>query len=315
MTAAQAVLDYITLKQSLGSRFHAETTILKAFRHALGDIALVDVQPDQVARYLAGSGPVTRFWHRKYEALSGFYRFALSRGYVTCSPLPTTVPKRPPPFQPYIYSRKQLRDLLRASAVYETTSRTSLEAVTLRTLVLLLYGAGLRIGEALALTWADIDLDTALLTIRESKFYKTRLVPIGPQLTAALRGYAADRCQRGHANIADAPFFVTRAGSAMTRTQAERAFVRLRQIAGITREDGARYQPRLHDLRHSMAVHRLIAWYREGADVQRLLPLLATYLGHVNVAATQRYLTMTPELLREASQRFERYARSEVDHA
>jgi integrase len=247
--------------------------------------------------------------------LSGFYRFALSRGYVTCSPLPTTVPKRPPPFQPYIYSRKQLRDLLRASAVYETTSRTSLEAVTLRTLVLLLYGAGLRIGEALALTWADIDLDTALLTIRESKFYKTRLVPIGPQLTAALRGYAADRCQRGHANIADAPFFVTRAGSAMTRTQAERAFVRLRQIAGITREDGARYQPRLHDLRHSMAVHRLIAWYREGADVQRLLPLLATYLGHVNVAATQRYLTMTPELLREASQRFERYARSEVDHA
>lgn len=314
MTTAQAVHEYITLKQSLGSRFHAEATILKAFCHALGDVALVDVQPHQVTRYLAGSGPVTRFWHRKYEALSGFYRFALARGYVTCSPLPTTVPKRPLPFQPFIYSREQLRDLLRASAVYETP-RTSLEAVTLRALVLLLYGAGLRIGEALALTWGDVDLNTALITIRESKFYKTRLVPIGPQLTAVLRGYAAGRSQRGHAHVADAPFFTTRAGIAVTRAQAERAFVRLRQIAGISREDGARYQPRLHDLRHSMAIHRLVAWYREGADVQRLLPLLATYLGHVNVAATQRYLTMTPELLREASQRFECYAQPEVDHA
>lgn len=113
MTAAQAVLDYITFKQSLGSRFHAEATILKAFCNALGDIALVDVQPHQVTRYLAGSGSVTRFWHRKYEALSGFYRFALARGYVTCSPLPTTIPKRPLPFQPFIYSREQLRDLLR----------------------------------------------------------------------------------------------------------------------------------------------------------------------------------------------------------
>ncbi len=179
---------------------------------------------------------------------------------------------------------------------------------------MLLYGAGLRIGEALALTHADVDLDAALLTIRESKFYKTRLVPIGPRLTAVLRSYAEDRYQREHSNEPGAPFFVTRTGTAVTRGQAERAFARLRDIAGIVREDGARYQPRLHDLRHAMAVHRLVAWYREGADVQRLLPHLATYLGHVDVAATQRYLTMTPELLREASQRFERYAQPGVHH-
>jgi site-specific recombinase XerD len=76
----------------------------------------------------------------------------------------------------------------------------------------------------------------------------------------------------------------------------------------VLRYDGGRYQPRLHDLRHAAAVHRLISWYRQGADVQRLLPQLATYLGHIHIAATQRYLTMTPELLHEASQRFERYA-------
>jgi integrase len=84
--------------------------------------------------------------------------------------------------------------------------------------------------------------------------------------------------------------------------------------AGIRREHGARYAPRIHDLRHTAAVHRLEAWYREGADVQRLLPLLATYLGHVGIAETQCYLTMTPFLLDAASRRFERYALGEVQH-
>jgi integrase/recombinase XerD len=115
-----------------------------------------------------------------------------------------------------------------------------LEEATLRTLLVLLYGAGLRIGEALALTRADVDLDAALLTIRESKFYTTRLVPIGPKLTAVLRTYADDRYQRGQSNNPGAPFFVIRTGNAGTRAMAERAFVRLRNIAGIAREDGAR---------------------------------------------------------------------------
>ena len=182
-----------------------------------------------------------------------------------------------------------------------------LEETTFYTLLLLLYGTGLRISEALTLTYTDVDLNEDLLIIHESKFYKTRLVPFGPRLSAALRTYADNRHRLGYANNFDAPFFVTRTGAVITRGLAERSFARLRDIAGVSRKDGARYQPRLHDLRHSMAVHRLVAWYREGADVQQLLPYLATYLGHVDVAATQRYLTMTPDLLREASLRFEHY--------
>jgi integrase/recombinase XerD len=92
----------------------------------------------------------------------------------------------------------------------------------------------------------------------------------------------------------------------------EYAFRRLRRYAGIHRDDGARYQPRLHDMRHCFAINRLTAWYQQGADVQKLLPQLATYLGHVSIAATQVYLTMTPELLQEASVRFEQYAFPEV---
>ncbi len=243
MKLTQAVYDYITLKQSLGSRFHTEATILKAFCNALGEVAIVDVDPHQVSAYLAGSGPVTLFWHRKYEALSGFYRFALGRGYVIHSPLPLTLPKRPQPFRPYIYSREELRSLLEATSEHETP-RTVLEEVTLHTLLLLLYGTGLRIGEALALNRADVDLNAALLTVHESKFYKTRLVPIGPRLTAELCRYADVRHRHSHSENPGAPFFVTRTGTAVTRGLAERAFVRLRNITGITRKDGARYQPR-----------------------------------------------------------------------
>jgi site-specific recombinase XerD len=297
----------------MGSRSRTEATILKAFCKAVGDIAITDVEPRQVTSYLAGSGPVTRYWHRKYEALTGFYRFALGRGYVALSPLPKTVPKRPEPFRPHIFPEQELRRLFKVAGELEAP-RMALQGATLRPLLLLLYGAGLRISEALALTLADVDLSANVLTIRESKFYKTRLVPIGPRLTAVLRTYADDRHRQGHVKDPAHPFFVTRTDTAVTRGMAESAFVRLRSIADIAREDGARYQPRLHDLRHTMAVHRLVAWYREGADVQRLLPQLATYLGHVDVAATQRYLTMTPELLEQASRRFERYTQPEVSH-
>ncbi len=148
----------------------------------------------------------------------------------------------------------------------------------------------------------------SLLIIHETKFYKTRLVPIGPRLTAVLSTYSKKRQQLGHSQSLRAPFFVTRHGNPVTRQMAELAFVRRRERAGVRRQDGSRYQPRLHDLRHAFTVHRLVSWYRQGADVQRLLPQLSTYLGHIHIAATQRYLTMTPELLEEASLRFEHYA-------
>jgi integrase/recombinase XerD len=248
---------------------------------------------------------MTRFWHRKYEVLVGFYRFAIARGYCIVSPLPTHVPKRAPVFVPYIYSHLELQRLLEATSVCEHPC-SKVRAYTFRALILVLYGAGLRISEALALTLNDVSLSTALIQIRETKFYKSRLVPIGPDLINVLTRYAHHR-NTDHSSQPDQPFFVSRAGSAIQPWAPDFIFRRLRRHAKVERHDGGRFQPRLHDLRHSFAVHRLISWYRQGADVQRLLPQLATYLGHVDVAATQRYLTMTPELLREASLRFERY--------
>jgi integrase/recombinase XerD len=313
MKLTQVIRDYVDLKQAMGSRFHTEAVILKAFARSVGDLALTEVTTEHVHAYVAGHGPVTRFWHHKHSVLQGLYRFAIGRGYVARSPLPTPPPTLQVVFTPYIYSPEDLQQLLQAVDAC-AHPRSRLSATTVRTLLLLLYGAALRISEALALTVADVDLTADLLTIRTSKFYKTRWVPIGPRLRDTLATYAQARPHDPPLHCPEAPFFLTCTGASVTRQQAERVFRRVCTQAAVCRHDSPRYQPRLHDLRHTWAVHRLVAWYEEGADVQRLLPHLATYLGHRNIAATQCYLTMTPALLQAASLRFAQYAQLEVHH-
>jgi integrase/recombinase XerD len=287
MKLSQVVAGYVAHKQAMGMRFRTEARILQSFCRASGEVTMQEVTAGQVLAFLAGTGPVTRFWERKHSALGGFYKFAIARGHIDRSPLPRTVPQPLKAFVPHIYSPEELRRLLDAVAVTDHP-RCRIDPNTHRTLLLLLYGAGLRISEALTLTLADVDLDLGILCIRESKFYRTRLVPIGADLIRILTLYTARRRQQ-HAE-ADSPFFVSRRGDAVTRQNAEMAFRRLRIRANVEDETAAaRAQPRLHDLRHSFAVHRLTTWYRDGADVQRLLPKLSTYLGHVHISGTQRY--------------------------
>lgn len=290
----------------MGQKFNTCAHVLQAFCRAVGvetDIAEVDRK-----RVLSFFGPpLTCYWHRKYHTMAPFYRYAISRGYVSTSPLPATIPKIPPRFAPYIYGDEDVRRLLDATVSYRRV-HILLEPHTFRAILLLLYGAGLRISEALSLTIADVDLVESVLQIRETKFYKSRLVPIGTDLRRAMAGYAALRREAGHSEMSDCPFFPGKKGDHLTIPTVQQAFRSLRAHAGIQRLDGARYQPRLHDLRHAFAVNRLVAWYKADADVGRLLPKLSTYLGHISLSSTQRYLTMTPKLLAQACKRFERYA-------
>jgi len=168
MKLNELTTEYVAYKQSMGMRFRTEARVLKSFSRNLGDLDIGQLGPDAVDVFLAGTGPVTRFWHRKYEVLSGFYRFAIARRHVDLSPLPRTVPKTPPPFVPYIYSQDDLQRLLAAAESCQH-ARAKMEPYTCRALLLLLYGAGLRIGEALSLTLLDADLSSAILTIREEQ--------------------------------------------------------------------------------------------------------------------------------------------------
>jgi len=292
MTLRCAIDQYVTFRQTLGERCLVNGGILRSLCRTLGEtVAIGDVSADAVNVFLAGTGELTSSWHVKYNALLGFYRYALSRNLVDKSPLPVIVPKRPPAFNPYIYSQDEIRRLVALTASYQR-NRSAMDPFAVRTVLLVMYGAALRTSEALSLTLGDVNLPDAVLTIRNSKFFKSRVVPIGPKLVAAMADYA--RAHRNGAEESNTPFFVMRNGRPINISTLENSFQRLREHAGICRADGARYQPRLHDLRHSSAV-------------QQLLPQLSVYLGHTYLAATQTYLTMTPELLHQASVRFERY--------
>ncbi len=309
MTLREAIERYIAWRRAHGAKFTSGANVLRCFlRYTHGDAACDSVTTTQVLAFLAGKGPLTRYRENKYYALTGFWRHAISRGYATHSPLPDNEPRSPVRPPPYIYSREELRRLFDpANVEISRRGAVQLDAATFRTLLLLLYGAGLRFSEATGLTVADVDLTEAVLTIRATKFYKSRLAPIGPQLAAALDTHMALRQRDGILPGVDSFFLANRDGTRLASSTVYGAFDTLRRIAGISGRATGRAVPRLHDFRHSFAVHRLTAWYREGADVQRLLPVLSTYLGHADLEGTKVYLSMTPELLQQASLRFARY--------
>ena len=308
MILRDAITDYIAWRQAHGAKFHSSASVLHCFRKHVGGHTGCDAAAvADVLGFLAGNGSLTRYRANKYGALAGFYRYAISRGYASRSPLPARddEPKRPRPAASHVYSRNELQRLF--SAIDVSRRRAfRLDADTLRALLLLLYGAGLRLGEAQRLTLDDADLNDALLTIRNTKFYKTRLVPVCQQLADALRAYAAKRAQRPLPNGTSSTFLANRNGTPVIGSTVRTAFAKLLREAGIRSCDRQR-APCLHSLRHAAAVHRLESWYRQGADVQRLLPALSTWLGHADLDGTRVYLSMTPELLHEASVRFNTY--------
>jgi len=299
------VEQYIAFRQAFGAVFRSEGYSLRRFARLVGtDVNVADVHRAHVSDFLSENGIANRSWHVKHATLSVFFRYAISRGHLASSPMPPTIPKLPPRFVPYIYSQDELHRLLRATDCYQRIANV-MEPVTARTLLLVLYGAGLRASEALALNCVDVDLHDGVLRIRRTKFFKERLVPIGAGLVKALGEYRERSSQRTGRRQDAMPFLVSKKGVRLCLNTVQGAFERIRREAGVQRQDGGRFQPRLHDLRHTFAVNCLTEWYRAGADVQKLLPSLSTYLGHKHLSGTMFYLSMTPELLHEASKRFE----------
>ena len=309
MTLKEAIQEYIAYRRAHGAKFESSAGVLHRFANSIdGEIGCEAVNGDQVRVFLSGTGHLTRYRANKYGALSGFYRYAVSRDYASSSPLPHNEPRRPASALPYVYSHDELRRLF--DALHAKRRRgTKLDKDTFRTLLLLLYGTGLRPGEARRLTLGDVDLSAAILTIRDTKFYKSRLVPVGSQLAHAVDKYTTLRVNRPLLHGNDSSLLANTDGTALQKGTVQRAFAELVRVSGIYCSDSMRRSPGLHSFRHTFAVHRLTSWYRQGADLQQLLPQLSTYLGHTELAGTQVYLSMTPELLQQASLRFERYAK------
>jgi integrase len=211
------------------------------------------------------------------------------------------VPRRK---QPHIYSDAEITALLHEARLLRPYK--GLRPRTYVAFFSLLASTGLRLSEACRLTNANVDLANGILTVQAGKFRKSRLVPLHPTATLALTRYAAYREQCRCVPRSEF-FFRTDRGPALKPAAVEKTFSRLRKRLGWTARGRTR-RPRIHDLRHSFAVRRLLSWYENGADVDRKILALATYLGHAKVSDSYWYLSAIPELMAITSQRFEWFA-------
>jgi len=311
MKLSTAVKDFIAYKRSRGALYCREAYVLGAFCKALPGRDITAVTVNDVYNFVFRNQ--CRCKQVRYGPVRVFWRFVVDRRYILRPPLLATEPGNPADLGPYIYPREELKRLF-AEAGKITRRNDPLFGITFRTILILLYGAGLRINEALSLKGGDVDIADSMLTIRGTKFFKSRLVPISSQLTEVLRAYVVERAREHHPVTADGYFFATARRISLQDQLVRHHFNKLRKRLEIRRTDGAFHQPRLHDLRHTFARHRLLAGYHDKEDLQPLLVGLSTYLGHSDLKHTQRYLTLAPELLSEANRRFERYALKEVNH-
>jgi integrase/recombinase XerD len=218
----------------------------------------------------------------------------------TCVIYRSYLPRRSRP-APYIYTRPEVRQIMAAAGKLGPPG--SLRPLVVSTLIGLLYATGMRIGEALNLRLGEVDLKRRLIEVREGKFKKSRYVPLSPSTARQMRTYLERRGRAGFSTAPTAFVFLNVIGTKHGHPGFVTAFLELLRSIGLRGPKGAR-GPRIHDLRHTFAVNRLMAWYRQGVNLGSKLPLLSTYLGHSTVTGTQVYLHATAELLESAGRRF-----------
>ena len=308
-----ALTEYLATRRALGTQLRWPESSLRQFVDFVETEGAEFITTEIAVRWAVRPIGVLRATHaRRLEIVRGFATWLQTTDTRTQIPPPRLLPagqRRPPP---HIYSDREIGDLMAAAG--RVRSASGLRRATLKTLIGLLAATGMRPGEALALDVDAVDLVGGVIAVRESKFDKSRFVPLEESARAALAAYA--RFRDTVRPCRDTPaFLVTGRGTRLRADTTRLTFARLCQAVGLRPRLDARRRgrgPRLQDFRHTLATRRLIEWYRAGLDVDRLMPRLATYLGHVRVAETYWYIQAVPELLRLATERLEAAAHGDV---
>lgn len=307
MTDLQQLLDeYLATRRALGVRLEQCGSLLQRFVAfaAQSEAAFITTELAlQWATEPRGVQPVQ--WTNRLGMVRRFARFAHASDSRHEVPSPGLLSHRYRRSKPYLYNNGEIADLLRAAQ--GLSGMTGLRPCTYATLLALLAVTGMRSSEPLRLNRDDVDLTRGVLTVRKSKFGKSRYIPVHESTRQALGNYAAQR-DRLCPTPGSPSFFLSEHGARVTEWALRWTFVKLSRQVGLRGPADSR-GPRLHDLRHRFAVETLLQWYRDGIDVERHLPRLATYLGHAHVSDTYWYLTVTPELMQLAARRLDRVAR------
>jgi site-specific recombinase XerD len=308
------VEQFLVHKRSLGRRYDVEEktlALLDAYLLQKHISSLSEVTPALVDEFLL-SRPRSR--PRSYNHLrctiGRFFSYLVDREKLSATPLQSPPRRSRYERTPFIIDMAAVRRLLALARTLPDKGGTMERGSTYFVLFAVLYGLGLRVGEACRLRIKDVDRERRLLVIRETKFYKSRLVPFGPKLEALLVEHVRRR-QTEYTRAArdEAPLFCLRGGRPINPCTVSQTFHALVPKLHLDIAPGVSY-PRLHDLRHAFAVGALTRWYRLGLDPQAKLLALSTFMGHVDVSSTAVYLSMTPELLEQANRRFLAFAAS-----
>ena len=297
---ADIAADYLATRRAMGYKLVEDgrlLTHLVAFLEAEGAEHLT--VSDALAWAEQPPGAARVWWAAKLRVVRGFARYLLAFDPATEVPPARLLREPSHRVVPHIYSDEEVRRLMAAAGRLANDHR----ADTYRTVVGLLAVSGMRVGEVARLDQEDVDLDQGLLTVRGSKFGKSRQLPVHATTVEALAGYASRRDRRRP--VPKSPsFFTSSTGTRLLRDNMSTVGPLLVRDAGLV-GSGGRPTPRLHDLRHTFAVRCLVGWYRAGLDVEQRLPVLSTYLGHVAPSTTYWYLTAVPELLEIVAERLD----------
>lgn len=297
----QAVEEYLTIRRALGFKLKAADRLLAQFVAYLEQVGSEKVTAQAAlawAKLPANAAPV--WWAKRLAVVRGFARYLETIYPDTEVPPADLLPVRRRRPTPYLYSEADIERLMAAARALPSPLRSA----TFETLVGLLAVTGMRMGEALRLDREDVDLAKGILTVRQTKFGKSREVPVHPTTVEALQAYVRRRDRLCRRPVVPS-FFVSRTGTRLFFTSVYCTWRELVRRAGLEgRSPSCRRSP--HTLRHGFAVRTLLEWYRDGGDVAARLPLLSTYLGHVDPGSTYWYLSAAPELLALVAERLER---------
>jgi len=317
-TMQAMVRNYLAERRRLGFDLHSSGLALMSFASYVDALGYrgpltVEIMADWARRDKWERGtPVT--WARRLKLLRPFTRYLRQFEPLTEVPDESIFGPIQERLAPHIYREQEIVDLLAAARTLEPCG--GLRAATYETLFGLIASAGLRVSEAVDLLDADVDLKLGMLSVRQTKFAKSRQLPVHPSTVQALLRYR--RLRNGYVEVKpEMPFFVATRGKrlGLGMRSVHRVFTSLRTQLGWGNR-GAHDGPRIHDLRHTFAVRRVLLWHEHGTDIDQAMLALSTYMGHAKISNTYWYLTGVPELMAVAAGKFELFTQAKgVEHA
>lgn len=296
MNLSVAIESYLDHKRSTGLVFHEVSKILGGFHKRVGDISLTQLRTEHISEFLDSGNANATTWRIKHNKLRAFFEYWRWRNEMPLLIMPPQKAKIPRTFIPYIYTRTELRDLLSATRASQKSTFCKADPATLKMLIIVLYATGARASEIVNMRREDVDLKRSRMTLIGLGRKSSRCVPIGHDLKQQLDAYFK---RKGYGPRYEGAIFKNKFGDQLAERILYMSFTRMRKIAGIAREESSRYGPRLLDLRFTFAVHRITDWLRSGADLNRLLPALSTYMGNICLETADQYLAITPERFRK----------------